>query len=78
MTTRAQNSDAINETLTTKQFAIFFREGRPRYAVRSEGPNRSTTLKEIRGGWEKHEECLEAWCIRHTDFQGFDDLSMFI
>lgn len=78
MTTRAQNDDAINETLTSKQFAIFFREGRPRYAIRNEGANRYTTLKEVKGRWEKHDVCLAHWCVIHTDFQGFDDLSMFI
>lgn len=78
MTTQVQNSDAINETLANKLFAIFFREGRPRYAIRQESPYKFTTLVEVKGGWEVHDTGLATWCIHHTDLQGFDDLSKFL
>lgn len=78
MTNHIANQKKINETLSNREFAIFFKEGRPRYAIRNNGGGYYTSLREIKGGWEEAENQMYTWCIWNADFQGFDNLDSFL
>lgn len=76
--TQRKSREAVQDTLTSRQFAIFFVPATSsRIALRDEGAGRYTTLKEGFGRWYEV-ECLFSFAIFNCEFQGFDDLSSFI
>ncbi len=78
MTNHIENQKKVNETLSNRQFAIFFKEGCPRQAIRNNGGGYYSCLREVRGGWEESANKMVTWCIWNADFQGFDNLDTFL
>ncbi len=73
-----KSREAVQETLTSRQFAIFYVPAtQSRIAVRDEGAGRYTTLKEGFGRWSEV-SCLFSFAIFNCEFQGCDDLSSFL
>lgn len=61
--TRNASAAAVSETLTTRNFVIFQLHQQPKVAIRAEGLDRYTTLRQRSDGTWDEVSCLYSWAV---------------
>ncbi len=69
---------AVETTQYSNTYAIFYREGTCRIAMKKVHDSLYLTFREKDGLWEKQDESLYTWCLWNAEYQGCDDISSLI